>query len=48
MIRNKKGPSTLTNLNDDDCGCGKSLKIRDPRRKKVAPKRTIKKRNNLK
>jgi hypothetical protein len=33
---------------EDDCGCGKSLKVKDPRRKKVVPKRTIKKKTTLK
>lgn len=31
-------------VNNDDCGCGKRLKVSDPRRKKINPKRIIKKR----
>jgi hypothetical protein len=30
--------------NEDDCHCGKPLRINDPRRKKIIIKRTIKKR----
>jgi len=26
---------------DDDCGCGKTLKITDPRRKRVGIKKTV-------
>ena len=29
----------------DDCNCGKPLKVSDPRRKKAIIKKTIKKRN---
>jgi hypothetical protein len=35
-------------LKNDDCGCGKSLKTKDSRRKNIAPKRIIKKKNYLK
>jgi hypothetical protein len=31
--------------NNDDCGCGRKLKINDPKRKKVQPKKVIKKRS---
>jgi len=37
----------MTTKKIDDCNCGKPLKVKDPRRKKVTPKKTIKK-NNLK
>jgi hypothetical protein len=30
-------------VNKNDCGCGKSLKVNDPRRKKIIVKKTIKK-----
>jgi len=33
----------LTKPNGNDCGCGKSLKVNDPRRKKIIVKQTIKK-----
>lgn len=39
---------TKNNFNPNDCGCGKSLKTKDSRRKKITPKRIIKKSNNLK
>lgn len=34
--------------NKNDCGCGKPLKTVDPRRKKPATVKIIKKRNHLK
>jgi hypothetical protein len=33
---------------EDDCGCGKPLKVNDPRRKNINTKKTIPKRFNLK
>ncbi len=36
------------NFNPNDCGCGKSLKTKDSRRKNTTPKRIIKKKSNLK
>jgi hypothetical protein len=33
---------------EDDCGCGKPLKVNDPRRKNLNVKKTVKKRINLK
>jgi len=33
---------------EDDCGCGRPLKVTDPRRKKAGIKKTVPKRNNLK
>lgn len=33
----------IKKTNKDDCGCGKSLKVNDPRRKIIVIKRTIKK-----
>lgn len=48
-------PSTPTNLNEmkakpkeDDCNCGKPLKLDDPRKKALEAKKIIKKRNLLK
>lgn len=29
---------------EDDCGCGKPLKVNDPRKKRIAIKKTIRKR----
>jgi hypothetical protein len=30
------------NKKEDDCNCGKTLKVNDPRRQKIKPKRIVK------
>ena len=32
----RKGPK-------EDCGCGKGIKVNDPRKRRVPPKRTVRK-----
>ena len=39
---------TIKKVSEDDCGCGKPLKVTDPQRKKVDVKKTIPKKNFLK